>query len=101
MKELDLFESNNFLELPVIVANMNIDYHAPITLDQKIRVGLKISRIGTKSMQYDYVIEDMETGEIAAKATSIMVTYDYHTRKSVPVPDEWRAKITEFEGLEL
>jgi len=34
-----------------------------------------------------------------AKGEVVMVTFDYRAKKTIPVPDEWRKKITKFEGL--
>ena len=42
---------------------------------------------------------DADTGEIMASGTVVMVTFDYKELKSIPVPDEWKKKISEFEGL--
>lgn len=96
---LGLFEGSNFLEFPLIVADVHIAFLAPIEYHEKIRVGMKVSRLGNKSMNLDYVIENEESGEIKARAEYVMVTYDYHQRKSVPVWDDWREKIAAFEGI--
>jgi acyl-CoA thioesterase FadM len=28
----------------------------------------------------------------------VMVTYDYREEKTIPIPQEWREKITQFEN---
>jgi acyl-CoA thioesterase FadM len=35
---------------------------------------------------------------VLTRAETVMVCFDYHKNVSKPVPDEWRAKITSFEG---
>jgi hypothetical protein len=42
---------------------------------------------------------DADTGKIMASGTVVMVTFDYKDLKTIPVPDEWKKKISEFEGL--
>jgi len=60
---------------------------------------MKVSRLGNKSMNIDYVIDNEETGEVKARAEYVMVMYDYRQKKSVPIWDDWRQKISAFEGI--
>jgi acyl-CoA thioesterase FadM len=39
-----------------------------------------------------------ETGEVFASGYVILVAYDYHEQKTIPIPGEMRKKISEFEG---
>ena len=67
---------------------------------QPIRVGVCITRLGNKSFDVRYTIEDAETGIEHASGSTIQVAYDYHAAKTIPIPDEWRKIIAEFEQLE-
>lgn len=96
---LNLFDGKNFFDLGMIVADIHISYLAPITLKQKIKVWMRTERIGNKSLVFVYEIRDEDTREVLAKAETIMVTYDYHAQKSIPVPDRWREAISQFEGV--
>ena len=42
---------------------------------------------------------DAKTGRLMASGTIVMVTFDYEGLKTIPVPDEWKRKISEFEGI--
>lgn len=97
---LGLFEGHNFLEFPLIVADVHIAFLAPIEHDEKIRVGMRVSRLGNKSLTLENIIENEETGEVKARAEFVMVTFDYQQKKSVPIWAEWRKKIAAFEGIE-
>ena len=99
LRTLDLWDGKSFQDLGLIVADVHASYLAPIHLDQKIRVGIRVVRLGNKSMHLEYQIENAETGQVAARCESVMVTYDYHTEKSIPIPPDWREKIQKFEGL--
>jgi acyl-CoA thioester hydrolase len=99
LKDLGLFDGHNFLDLGIIVADVHIAYLAPIQPFTNVRVGLRIVRMGTKSINIEYQIEDEDTGQVAARAETVMVSYDYHIQKSVPVPEKWRKVISEFEGI--
>ncbi len=98
--QLGLFKGNNFLDFPLIVADVHISFLAPIEYDEQIRVGMRISRIGNKSLTMEYIIENQDTGEVKSRAEFVMVTYNYNQKKSVPVWPEWRQIISAYEGIE-
>lgn len=97
--QLGLFKGNNFLDFPLIVADVHISFLAPIEYDEQIRVGMRISRIGNKSLTMEYIIENQDTGVAKSRAEFVMVTYDYNQKKSVPVWPEWRQIISAYEGI--
>lgn len=96
-KELGLWDGKSFLDLGQILADTHIAYRCPILYGQKIHIGVRMTRIGNKSIHLAYQIEDIESGEILATAETVNVYYDYRSQRSHPVPDEWRKKITAFE----
>jgi acyl-CoA thioester hydrolase len=96
---LGLFDGKSYLDFELIVADVHIAYLAPIKLEQKVRVGARVSRIGNKSLTFEYLIEDEDTGQALGRAETVMVAYDYRAQASKPVSELWRAKIAAFEGL--
>ncbi len=98
---LGLFDGKSFLDLGLIVADVHMAYLAPIELGQNIQVAVRVAHIGNKSMRFEYEIQDSDTGQAIATAETVMVSFDYHTHTSKPVPDEWRKKISAFEGTEF
>lgn len=100
-QHLGLFDGKNFLDLRMIIADVHVSYKAPIYLNQKIRVGTRVSRIGTKSITFESVIEDEKTGLVCATGEVVGVCYNFHAHESLPVPEEWRRKLSEFEEKEL
>ncbi len=98
IRRLNLWDGKSFFELPLIVADVHVSYLAPIFLGQPVRVGVRVSRIGTKSLTFEYQVEDSSTAQVLAKAETVMVAYDYNKHTSIPVSAEWRARIGEFEG---
>ncbi|HOJ00007.1 MAG TPA: thioesterase family protein [Anaerolineaceae bacterium] len=99
VRQLGLWDGKSFLDLGLIVADVHIAYKAPIELEDEIQVALKVSRIGKKSMSMENEIRGRKDGSLKALAEIIMVTYDFHSKTTIPVPENWRKKITEFEGL--
>jgi acyl-CoA thioester hydrolase len=98
LHELDLFDGEHFLELGLIVADVHVAYLAPIMLTQKIRIGVRVARIGVKSLTFEYLAEDEASAAPLARAETVMVAYDYHAHTSLPVSDAWREKISHFEN---
>jgi len=96
---LGLFDGEDYLNLGLIVADTHIAFLSPIKLAEPIRVWMRVIKLGNKSITMEFVIDNEQTGEIKARAEYVMVTYDYHTLKSVPIWPEWRAKISAFEGI--
>jgi acyl-CoA thioester hydrolase len=102
MIELGLFtRDQSFMQIGVIVADVHITYREPIYFGQNIKVGVHAAKLGSKSMTWEQNIVDAGTGRELAKGEVIIVTYDYKDEKTIPVPQEWRQRITAFEGLKV
>jgi acyl-CoA thioester hydrolase len=100
--ELGLFtKDQSFMEIGVILADVHLTYLEPIYYGQNIKVGVHIAKLGNKSMTWLQNIVDAGMGKELAKGEVIMVSYDYRAEKSIPIPPEWREKITRFEGLKV
>jgi len=91
----------SFMEIGVIVADVHITYLEPVYFGQNINVGVRVAKLGTKSMTWDQNIIDADTGRELARGELIIVTYDYKQEKTIPIPQEWREKITAFECLKV
>ena len=97
--QLGLWQGGSFRDLGIIMADAHITYRASIQFEQKIRVGACISRLGNKSMNMQNVIEDIDSGVELASASTTLVAYDYHSGKTIPIPERWRSIIAAFEHL--
>jgi acyl-CoA thioester hydrolase len=82
----------------MVVARIEIDYLAPITYGQGVQVGLRLERLGEKSLTFAFQIETISERCALACGRSIMVAYDNATESSRPVPAAWREKLSQFEG---
>jgi acyl-CoA thioester hydrolase len=100
--ELGLFSKDqSFMEVGVVIADAHIAYHAAVHYDHNIKVGVKTTKLGNKSVTVNQCVMDADTGKIMASGTVVMVTFDYKDLKPIPVPDGWKKKISEFEGLNV
>lgn len=101
LKDLGLWDGEDFLNLGLIVADAHIAYRAPILFGQTVKVESRVTHMGNKSLRFAYRLEEAQTGQLFADAETVMVAYDYHTLQSIPIPDDWRAIIAEFEEIPL
>jgi acyl-CoA thioester hydrolase len=99
LRKLELWDGKDFLNLGLIVADVHVSYLAPARLDENVRVGVRVARIGNKSLTFEYVLEDQDSGQVLVRAETIMVAFDYRTNQSIPVSQDWRQKIQKFEGI--
>ena len=100
--ELGLFtKDQSFMEIGIILADVHITYFEPVYFGQNIKVGVHVSRLGKKSMTWEQNIEDADTDKILAKGEVVLVAYDYREEKTIPIPQDWREKISVFEGLSV
>jgi acyl-CoA thioester hydrolase len=95
---LKLFSKDqSFLDVGIIIADAKIIFLAPVYFGQDVRVGVRGSRIGNKSMTMDYRMIDGADGSELATGSTTLVAFDYHEHKTIPVPEKWRKMIHEFE----
>jgi len=99
LKHLKLWDGGSFLNMGVILADVQITFKKAVQFGDPIRVGVRIARLGNKSMTSEYQLEDARDGSLFATGSSVLVAYDYHNKRSVPIPEEWRTAILQFEGL--
>ncbi len=85
-------------ELNFILAEAACSYKAPIFYGTPLEVKTRVEHIGTSSFRMAHQIEDRSSHQILAVGHSILVVYDYHQNKSVPMPTEWRSAIEKFEA---
>jgi acyl-CoA thioester hydrolase len=75
-----------------ILARVEIDFRSELRNGEEVEVRSRCSRIGTKSFDLEHVISAGD--RVVAEAKSVLVSYDYGTGASVPVPAELRERLT-------
>lgn len=100
MIHLSLFtQDQSFMKIGVIVADAHIAFLAPLHFGDDVKVGVRTSKLGNKSMTVEQNIVNSSNGQEMAKGEIVMVTFNYQSKKTISIPDEWRDKISRFEGL--
>ncbi len=99
IRELGLWDGKSFLSLGFILARVELDYKAPILMTYPVEVGVRVSRLGNKSLDMEYLIKDPNTERIFAEGKTFQVAYDYQEGVTIPIPKNWRDAIRDFEKL--
>jgi acyl-CoA thioester hydrolase len=101
IRELGLWDGKDFLEIGFILARIELDYKAPILMTDTVEVGVRVSRLGNKSLDMEYLIRDPNTGKIFGEGKTVQVAYDYEDKKTIPLPENWRKIVQDYEGLTI
>lgn len=99
-KHLGMWQGGSFMDFGAILAEVRVTFLAPIHWGDGLQVGMRVTRLGNKSMTAEYRLENVQDGSDFATSTAVLVAYDYHQARTVSLPEAWRKKITEFEGLD-
>jgi acyl-CoA thioester hydrolase len=85
-----------------VMRAQHVEYHAPARFDDELEVFVRVRRIGTTSVLWEFEAYNATTDERLVVATQTAVSVDLAERR--PVPVEWRVReaIAAFEEeLEL
>jgi acyl-CoA thioester hydrolase len=75
----------------VILARTEIDFRAPVGFDETVAIGVRPSRVGAKSFEFEF---ELRVGDrLVAEAKSVLVGYDYASGRSIEVPERWRRRL--------
>lgn len=99
IRHLGLWSGGSFFDFGFILAEVQVTFLSPIHFGHQVQVGVCVTRLGQKSLDMEYQIKERQKGEIFATGRSVLVSYDYHLGKTIPIPTEWRKAMQEFDNL--
>ena len=67
-------------------------------MHERLRVGMRVSRLGTSSFDAEYRIEEAATGRLVVEGRSVQVGFDYRAQRTVPLSEETKEQLRAFEG---
>lgn len=76
------------------IVHAECDYRAPAFVHDELEVRLKLKAIGRSSVTLGYELVNVATNVVLAEATTVNVTLDPETRRTIPVPDATRKRMT-------
>ncbi len=99
LRQLGLWDGKSFFEIGFILARIEMDYREPILLADLVEVGVRVPRLGNKSLDMVYLIREQGSERVFAEGKSVQVAYDYQQKITIPLTDSWREIIGKFEGI--
>lgn len=92
-----VFSKSSVKDINFVVAEINIKYKYPATLDSNLLIGIKVSEIRRSSFVFYYEIWEKVLEKLVVEANSVQVMYDFYEKKVVPIPEEWKEIVLAFE----
>jgi acyl-CoA thioester hydrolase len=86
---LDLEKSPSF----GVIVETGCKYFSSVSFPDVLEIGLRVSRLGNTSVQYELGVFKKGSDACAAEARFVHVYVDRQTRRPVPIPDETRAAL--------
>ena len=82
----------------MIQANIHFTYERELHYREAVAIGIRVSRVGTKSWDFSYEIWSESAALRAAHGTTTVVAYDFVNAGTTAVPQQWRDAIAAFEA---
>jgi acyl-CoA thioester hydrolase len=79
-----------------ILAEASCQFESPLQLGERVIIRTRVSQLRNSSFVFEYRAE-AEDGRLVATARTVQVCYDYQAGRPIPVPDEWRESVTDYE----
>jgi acyl-CoA thioester hydrolase len=80
-----------------IMARVECNFRSQARLGDWLDVRIRVSGISRSSFTFDYEVVEASDGRVVADGKSVQVTFDYRAQRSIPVPEDFRAKVESFE----
>lgn len=80
------------------VVNSSLDYRNPARFEDVLVNEMRVARIGTASIEFDYRTKRKADGKVLVEGSVTHVAVDPETGESTRVPDEFRAAVESFQG---
>jgi acyl-CoA thioester hydrolase len=82
-----------------VMRAQHVEYLAPARFDDELDVLVRVRRIGTSSIVWEFEAHDVSTGDRLVAANQTLVSVDLAERR--PVPVEWRVRdaVAQFEQV--
>lgn len=79
---------DDWRRVEAVIANINCTFHRQILFSDEVEVLTRITRIGEKSFTMQQILYNRSKSEISSLSESVMVSVDYETKKSKPIPPQ-------------
>jgi acyl-CoA thioester hydrolase len=79
----------------------DVEYFAPARFDDELEIYVRVSRVGRTSVTFEFSAHKIPEDILMVTAHQTLVYVDLEERQALPVPDDYRARVVEFEGTDV
>ncbi len=80
-------------DFPFILAEATVRYVSEAMLGELLDIEIATGEIRTKAWVWSYVVRTRDTGRVVAEGKTVQVMFDYHAKRTIPIPDDIRHKL--------
>jgi acyl-CoA thioester hydrolase len=88
---------SDLADVDYILAEARLRYHRRVLYPQRLRVGVRVSRLGKRHFEMDYEVRG-ENGELLVSGSTLQVMYDYDVGATKSMPPDIRRAIEAQDG---
>jgi acyl-CoA thioesterase FadM len=70
-----------------------VKYVSEAMIGEPLEIEMVTSEVRTKAWVWSYTIRDRRDARVVAEGKTVQVMYDYDGRKTIPIPDAFRAQL--------
>ena len=79
-----------------VIVNINCTFMEQIRFADPMEVRTRVKKIGEKSFTLQQILRNTETGRICSMCESVLVSVDFATKASKPIPEDIAAGLAEW-----
>jgi acyl-CoA thioester hydrolase len=83
----------------IVTASLECQYLKQVHFGEKVSLGVRISRLGRSSADFEYALVTGENKTLSAAGRGAVVYIDPKTGKSRPIPEEVKDRIRAYEQM--
>ena len=87
--------------IDIVVANINVNFLAPITFYENVEVKTQVVSIGKSSFKMRQIIQNSDSGEVKCECTTIMVAFDTKKQCADTLKSDWIDLLCNYEQRNL
>lgn len=85
-------------EVGPILASASCQFRAPVTFPDTLYVGARVVEVRSDRFRMEHHLWSEALQTIAAKGESLVVSYNFAAKLSVPLPQQWLDAIVKVQG---
>ena len=90
-------ELADWSRVEAVIVNINCTFMEQIHFTDPMEVRTRVSKIGEKSFVLQQILRNTLTGQICSMCESVMVSVDYATKTSKPIPENILAGLCKWQ----